>query len=153
MKLPWKSARPTRPIPSPRMIVRTLVGVDSIRREIPSCRVVMSSTAPVSAVRNMNRMTWLWAPRLKPLTPAVADVATDSTTTATPGADARLALAAASATSNDTPSCAAANRAARTSADWAATARSTVERTAPEAVVGGASNSTDAVPPDRSAAS
>jgi hypothetical protein len=83
----------------------------------------------------------------------VADVATDSTATATPGAAARLALAAVSAASNETPSSVAANRAARTSADCAATARSTVERPALAAVVGGATNSTEAVPPDVNVAS
>ena len=39
-----------------------LVGVENIRREIPSWRVTMSSVAPVSDVRNMNSTTWLWAP-------------------------------------------------------------------------------------------
>ena len=62
MKLPWKSANANRPSVSPRTIVPALVGVEYSRREMPYRRVVMSATAPVIEVRNMNRMTWLSAP-------------------------------------------------------------------------------------------
>ncbi len=62
MKPPWKSANANRPSVSPSTIVPALVGVEYSRREMPYRRVVMSATAPVIEVRNMNRMTWLSAP-------------------------------------------------------------------------------------------
>ncbi len=49
------------------MIVLTDVGVANSRRVTPSWREVISTTACVSEVRNMNRITWDWAPTVNPL--------------------------------------------------------------------------------------
>ena len=52
MITPCSKATAIRPKASPIRIVRTGVGVESMRRDKPSCRVSINATDPVNDVRN-----------------------------------------------------------------------------------------------------
>ena len=58
----WRSATASRPSVWPARIVRTEVGVESMRRATPSRRVSISLAAPVSDVRKMNSRSCVLAP-------------------------------------------------------------------------------------------
>ena len=58
------SATRNRPSVSPRMMVVMAVGVDTMRRETPSRLVSTSCPAAVIEVRNVNRRSWVWAPKV-----------------------------------------------------------------------------------------
>src|SRR4029079_6921356 len=80
------SATASRPSASQVTIVPTDVGVETIRRETPSCFVSTSAPAAVIDVRNMNRTSWVDAPNVNCENPANTPTwPTCETTTVTPG--------------------------------------------------------------------
>ena len=105
MNRPWSIATPNRPSVSPTRIVPIRTGEATIRRETPSWRVRMSCVAAVIEVRNMNRISWLWAPGWNAPVPAgkiPSPTRLDRDRHARPSAPGRE-RAAASAASNGTP--------------------------------------------------